>query len=61
MPMDRARETLKQAMSEKGWSAEQLSRQSNVSREAVGRFLANRGTISPNVLRRLAKALDIKI
>lgn len=59
MTADKARAAIKAACEQRGWSAMDLARHSQVSPEAIRRFITGRGEISTRVLVRLLNALNI--
>jgi ribosome-binding protein aMBF1 (putative translation factor) len=59
MPSDRAREAIKKACEQKGWNVMDLARKTEISPEAIRRFIAGRGEVSTRVIVRMAKALDL--
>lgn len=59
MTLQRAREAIRTACQAKGWQVMDLARKSEVSPEAIRRFVSGRGEISSRVLYRLLKALEI--
>lgn len=59
MTPQQAREAIKNACTAKGWSVLDLARHSNVSPEAIRRYITGRGEISTRVVFRLLKALGL--
>lgn len=59
MTVDKARTAIKTACQQKGWQVMDLARKSEVSPEAIRRFMSGRGELSTRVLYRLLKAVDI--
>ena len=59
MAEHRAKEAIKAACKAKGWTLMDLARKTEISPEAIRRFISGRGEVSTRVLVRLAKALDL--
>ena len=59
MAHEKIREKIKRTCEQKHWSPMDLSRKSEVSPEAIRRFIAGRGEVSTRVIVRLCKALDL--
>jgi len=54
-----ARQAIKDGCTAKGWSVMDLARHSNVSPEAIRRYVTGRGEVSTQVVFRLLKALGV--
>ena len=59
MTIEQMREAIKAECQKRGWSVLDLARASQVSPEAIRRFVNGRGEISPQVRTRLLKALGL--
>lgn len=59
MSLNNARELIQTTCKQKGWSVMELARKSEVSPEAIRRFVAGRGEVSTRVVFQLLKALNI--
>lgn len=59
MTPQQARQAVKDACTAKGWSVMDLARHSNVSPEAIRRYVSGQGQISTRVVFRLLKALGL--
>ena len=59
MTKNETRRAIRAACEKRGWSAMDLARRTQVSSEAIRRFVTGSGDISSPVLTRLLKALDL--
>jgi transcriptional regulator with XRE-family HTH domain len=59
MAHEKIREAIKRACEQRHWSPLDLSRRSQVSPEAIRRFINGRGEVSTRVIVQLCKALDL--
>jgi len=59
MAHEKIRETIRRTCEQRQWSPLDLARRSEVSPEAIRRFIAGRDEVSTRVVVRLCKALDL--
>lgn len=59
MTLDQLRKAIREACRQRGWSVMDLARHSEVSPEAIRRFLGGTGALRPTTVMRLAKAVGI--
>lgn len=59
MTPQQARAKIKQVCEQKGWSVMELARRSQVSPEAIRRYVSGQGEISTRVVHRIMQTLGI--